>query len=146
MLAPSIYSDFVPSLFNGIESIFKMPSMSDKQSGFGISTDVQEFDDRYQLDMELPGYNKEDIKAELKNGYLTVSAEHSKETESKDTDGKYIRKERYYGQCSRSFYVGKEVSKEQIRASFENGILKLDIPKVKPAEKVEESNYISIEG
>jgi HSP20 family molecular chaperone IbpA len=146
MLAPSIYNDFVSNFFNGFGDMFRIPSMTEEHSGYGISTDVQEFDDHYQMDMELPGYNKEDIKAELKDGYLTISAKHSEENGEQDDNGKYIRRERCYGQCTRSFYVGKEVQKDKIHASFENGILKLDIPKEEPAPKVEESDVISIEG
>lgn len=147
MLAPSIYNDFVSNFFNGFGDMFRMPSEFVRGvNAYGMNTDVQEFDDHYQLDMELPGYDKGDIKAELKDGYLTVQVEHNSENDEKDENGKYIRRERTYGRCSRSFYVGKEVTKDKIHASFENGVLKLDIPKEEPVPKAEESNYISIEG
>lgn len=147
MLAPRIYNDFVSNFFNGFGDVFKMPSeISKEERDYGISTDVQEFEDHYQLDMELPGYAKDDIKAEFKDGYLTISAKRSEEKEEKDENGKYIRRERYCGQCSRSFYVGKNIDKDKIHAKFENGILKLDVPKEDPEPKIEECNYISIEG
>lgn len=147
MLAPSIYSDFVSNFFNDFGGFFRTPDKMNKELNVcGISTDVQEFEDHYQVDMELPGYRKEDISVELKNGQLTVSAKHEENTDEKDAEGKYIRRERYYGQCSRSFYVGKSVTKDNIHAAFENGILKLNVPKEQPAPAVEEDNYISIEG
>lgn len=110
-----------------------------------MKTDIKENDKGYELDVDLPGYKKEDVKAELKDGYLTISASNDNTKEEKDEDGKYIRKERYTGAVSRSFYVGKYVTEEDIHAKFENGILKLSVPKV-DAPKVEENKYISIEG
>ena len=110
-----------------------------------MKTDIKENDKGYELDVDLPGYKKEDVKAELKDGYLTISASNDNTKEEKDEDGKYIRKERYTGSVSRSFYVGKYVTEEDIHAKFENGILKLSVPKV-DAPKVEENKYISIEG
>ncbi|MGN0436848.1 MAG: Hsp20/alpha crystallin family protein [Wujia sp.] len=146
ILTPSIYNDFFGNVFDDFGGMFKHVANPSSTSGYGISTDVQEFDDHYLLDMELPGYNKEDIKAELKDGYLTISAKHNEEKNEKDKDGKYIRRERFYGQCSRSFFVGKNVTKEQIHASFENGVLQLNVPKVTEAPKVESDNFIAIEG
>lgn len=147
MLAPSIYNDFVSNFFNDFGGFFRTPGNINKElSVCGINTDVQEFEDHYQVDMELPGYKKEDISVELKNGQLTVSAKHEEKNEEKNEEGKYIRRERYYGQCSRSFYVGKSVTKDNIHAAFENGILKLDVPKEESVPAVEEDNYISIEG
>lgn len=111
---------------------------------YGMSADVKEYDDRFELDLELPGYKKEDIKAELKEGYLNVSAEHSEEKEEKDEIGKYIRKERYTGSTMRRFYVGKDITKEDIRANFENGILKIDIPKKEPVAIENKNQCIAI--
>lgn len=120
------------------------------------TTDIKEFEDRYELDMEFPGFNKEDIKAELRNGYLIVSAEHTeakdeKEAEGTDTEGaetekkepKYICRERFCGKTERSFYVGKELAKEDIKAKYLNGVLTLQIPKV-PAEAEKKSEMIDI--
>lgn len=148
MYAPSIFNNnFVDSFFNDpFDSVFDDMF----RSGFGnvgttaMSTDVQDLGDSYQMEMELPGYEKEGLKADLKDGYLTISAEHNSENDEKDENGKFVRRERYTGHCQRSFYVGEGVRKEDIKASFENGVLKLLIPK-KEAPAVEEQKYIAIE-
>ena len=111
-----------------------------------MKTDVRETDSSYELAIDLPGFKKEDIKAQLKDGYLTISASTSANNDEQDKDGRYIRRERYAGSCSRSFYVGEGVKEEEIRAKFENGILKLSIPKVENKPQVEEKKYIAIEG
>ena len=110
-----------------------------------MSTDVKENDDTYELDIELPGYKKEDVHAELNNGYLTISASKNENRDEKDEKGNYIRRERYSGSCSRSFYVGENVKQEDIHAKFEDGVLKLVVPK-EDKKKVEEKKYIAIEG
>lgn len=111
-----------------------------------MKTDIRETDNSYELDIDLPGYSKEDINAQLKNGYLTISASRNVSNDEKDDKtGKYIRRERYAGSMSRSFYVGEGVTQEDIRAKFESGILKLTVPK-KDAKAIEQSNYIAIEG
>ena len=104
-----------------------------------------ETDTSYELDVDLPGYKKEDVSAKLEDGYLTISASRNANNDEKDKEGRYIRRERFTGQCSRSFYVGEGVTQEDIKARFENGILKLSIPKVEK-KQVEEKKYISIEG
>ena len=111
-----------------------------------MKTDIRETDGSFELDIDMPGFNKEDLKAELKEGYLTISASTNKDDGEKDENGRYIRRERYVGSCSRSFYVGEGVKEEDIRAKFENGILKLSIPKVENKPQVEEKKYIAIEG
>ena len=103
-------------------------------------------DGHYELDVDMPGFSKEDIKVELKDGYLTISASTKKDNDEKDENGKYIRRERYMGSCSRSFQVGDSVKQEDIKAKFENGILKLSVPKEEAQPKVEENKYIAIEG
>ena len=110
-----------------------------------MKTDVKEVENGYEVAMDLPGFKKEDISAKLENGYLTITASKGLDKDEKNEDGKYIRRERYSGSCSRSFYVGDGVTEEDIKARFEDGILKLDIPK-KDAEKIEQKKYISIEG
>ena len=110
-----------------------------------MKTDVRETEDSYELDIDLPGFKKENISAELKDGYLTVTANKGADKDEKDKDGKYIRQERYSGTCARTFYVGEGVSQEDIHAKFEDGILKLSVPK-KDAKAVEQKKYISIEG
>lgn len=109
-----------------------------------MKTDVKETESGYEIDMELPGFKKEDIKAQLKNGYLTIQASQNTDNSQKDGDGKYIRRERFTGSVSRSFYVGENMTEEDIRAKFEDGILKLSLPKAE-ARKAEQTRYISIE-
>ncbi len=110
-----------------------------------MRTDVKETKDSYELDVELPGVKKEDVKAQLKDGYLTISAETKFDT-SDEHEGKYIRRERYYGTSSRSFYVGEELKEEDIKAKFVDGILKISVPKKQPEEKIETPKFIQIEG
>ena len=109
-----------------------------------MKTDVKETDKGYELDIELPGYQKEDVKAQLKDGYLTVQAVKNVNNDTKNEEGAYIRRERYAGTMSRSFYVGDNVTEADIQAKFENGVLKLAVPK-KEAKKVEENKYIAIQ-
>jgi len=96
--------------------------------------------------LELPGFNKDDIKAEVKDGYLIINASHAENKDEKDSEGKYIRRERYSGHCSRSFYIGDAVTEKDITAKFENGILKLNVPKKEKQEKIEEKKYVAIDG
>lgn len=93
-----------------------------------MKTDVREFDNSYELDVDLPGFKKEDIKVDFKDGTLTISAARNTETSEKDNDGKLIRQERYVGTCKRSFYVG-DIQPTDISAKYEDGILKLSVPK-----------------
>ncbi len=102
-----------------------------------MTADVKEYEDHYQLELELPGYKKEEVKVELEDGYLKIAAEHNEETEKKDDDGKYIRKERHYGKLQRNFYVGPRTKKEGITATFENGVLELSVQKETEGEKKE---------
>ena len=109
-----------------------------------MKTDIKENDKEYELTIELPGYKKENVNAELKDGYLIINANNEKNEEEKDEKG-YIRKERYFGSCSRSFFVGKNLKEEDIKAKFDNGVLTLNVPK--EVEKLpEEKKYIAIEG
>ena len=110
-----------------------------------MNTDIKENDNDYELTMNLPGVKKEDVTAELKDGYLTIHATSNQNKDEKDEDGKYIRRERYSGSCNRSFYVGDAITEEDIKANFENGTLKMTIPK-KEAKAVPEKKFISIEG
>ena len=111
-----------------------------------MRTDVKENATGYELHIDLPGYKKEDVRAELKDGNLTISATSRAETDKKDENGKYIRRERFYGNCSRSFYVGEHVEQTDIKAKFEDGILKIFVPKKEAKTVVEEKKYITIEG
>ena len=110
-----------------------------------MKTDVKEVENGYEVAMDLPGFKKEDISAKLENGYLTITAFKGLDKDEKNEEGKYIRRERYSGSCSRSIYGGDGVTEEDSKARFGDGILKLDIPK-KDAEKIEQKKYISIEG
>ena len=110
-----------------------------------MKTDVREKDGNYIMDIELPGYSKEDVKAELKDGYLTIQAEKNENSDEKTSQGDFVRRERYSGSCNRSFYVGDAITEEDIKANFENGTLKMTIPK-KEAKAVPEKKFISIEG
>ena len=109
-----------------------------------MKTDIHEKDGNYLIEMELPGYAKEDIKADLKDGYLTISAVRNETKEEKDAKGNCVRKERYTGSCNRSFYVGEQVSQEDIKAAFTDGILKLQVPKDVP-KAIEQPKLITIE-
>ncbi|MCC8067283.1 MAG: Hsp20/alpha crystallin family protein [Clostridiales bacterium] len=110
-----------------------------------MRTDVKESDSDYELIMNLPGIKKEDVKAELKDGYLTIQASTNTNNDQKDSNGKYVRRERYTGSFSRSFYVGEDVKQEDIKAKFENGTLILTVPKKVQQPVVEENRYIAIE-
>lgn len=143
MLRPSIFRDnFVENVF---DDFFRDPFFQSTgvRSVSAMKTDIQDLPDSYRIDMELPGFAKEDVRAELKNGYLTVRAAHTEENKS---EGSYIRKERYSGHYQRSFYVGDKVTQEDITASFKDGVLTLNVPKKERQPEVEETKYISIEG
>lgn len=145
MLMPSVFRE---NLFDDFFDDFYRPTgkTTYTSSANVMKTDVKETDDSYELDIDMPGYKKEDVKAEFKDGYLTISATTKSDNDKKDNNGKYIRRERYYGSCSRSFYVGEEVKQEEIKAKFEDGTLKISVPKKDDKPKVPENTYISIEG
>ena len=140
MLMPSIFND---NLFDDFFD-FNYPTFRYDTSEL-MKTDIKETDNGYEVTMNLPGVKKEDVKAELKDGYLTIQASSNTNKDEKDNDGKYIRRERYAGTCSRSFYVGDAVTQEDIKAKFENGSLDREIPKKEAKPAVEEKKYISIE-
>lgn len=110
-----------------------------------MKTDVKETETGYELDIDLPGFKKDEINAHLEDGYLTVSAAKGVDKDEKDNEGRYIRRERYSGSMTRSFYVGNAVTEEDIKAKYEDGILSLSIPKKDP-KAVEAKKYIAIEG
>ena len=109
-----------------------------------MKTDIKELDNGYEITMDMPGVQKENIKAVLKNGYLTVSASTESNKDEEDSNGRYIRRERICGTSSRSFYVGEGVRMEDVKAKFENGVLQIDIPKESP-KQIEENHLISID-
>lgn len=151
MLAPSIFG--MNDLFDDFGDVFEFSPAFRKQVAAtrNISSDIKELADGYQIEMELPGFAKEEVKAQLKDGYLTITAEHSAENKEENNEEdqkkeavKYIRRERYYGKCQRSFFVGKNVTEEDINAKFENGILTMYVPKEVKKPQVEEK-FIAIE-
>ena len=146
MLMPSIFGE---NLFNDDWMDFGFPEVDKalygKHANNVMKTDVKETDTGYEVDIDLPGFKKDEINAQLDNGYLTISAAKGLDKDEKDKKGKYIRKERYAGAMSRSFYVGEGVTQEDIKAKYEDGILRLSVPK-KDAKAVENKKYIAIEG
>ena len=145
MLMPSIFGE---NLFDDWMD-FSFPDIDKalygKHAKNEMKTDVRETEDGYELDIDLPGFKKDEVTAQLDNGYLTIQASKGLVKEQKDKKGKYIRKERYAGSMSRSFYVGDAITEEDVHAKYEDGILKLSVPK-KEAKAVEQTKHIAIEG
>ncbi len=152
LYVPSIFGenlmdDFMGSFLDG----FDQPAYTAKKSPvYGqntvrvMKTDITESQDGFALDMDLPGYKKDEIRLELENGALTITAEKAVDSEEKNEKGKVIRRERYTGKMARSFYVGEDINETDIKARFEDGVLKLFIPKKAPV--IPEKKTISIEG
>ncbi len=143
MLMPSIFGETI------LDDFFDFPRGNRKKaysSAAMMKTDITENDAEYELTMDLPGFSKEDVQAKLEDGYLSITASTSQNDDKQDANGNYIRRERYSGTCSRSFYVGENVTQEDIKAKFENGTLKLIVPKKEEVPKVEENKFIQIEG
>lgn len=152
MLMPSIFGE------NLFDDFFDDPFFHDKTARkterklYGhnaknlMKTDIKETDSGFELEMDLPGFKKDEIKVSLENGYMTISAAKGLDQDTQDKEtGKYIRRERYAGACERSFYVGENVTREEIKGEFKHGILKLSIPKKEAKPAVEENKYITIE-
>jgi|MGYP000436838686 HSP20 family molecular chaperone IbpA len=116
-----------------------------KHASHEMKTDVRETDSGYEVDIDLPGFKKDEINIQLDNGYLSISAAKGLDKDEQDKEGKYIRKERYAGSMSRSFYVGNAITQDDIKAKYESGILRLSVPK-KAAEEIESAKRIAIEG
>ena len=138
-----VFDDFDRDFFRGFRTPERM--LYGKNAPHMMKTDVRETESGYELDMDLPGFKKDEIKLELNNGTLTVSTQKSVEKKDEGKDGKVLRQERYAGSMSRSFHVGDHVTEEDVKARFEDGVLRLSIPK-KDAKKVEEKKTILIEG
>ena len=152
MLMPSIFGE------NLFDDFFGFPFYDDKSDKkvekklYGrhaqnlMKTDIKETDAGYELEIDLPGFTKDEVSAELNNGYLTVSAAKGLDQDEQEKDtGRYIRRERYAGSCQRSFYVGDDVTEEDIKGEFKHGILKLFVPKKEAKPAVEQKKYIAIE-
>ena len=138
MMIPRRHNDF-----DLIEDMFRDPFFTNEESKI-MKTDIKEKKDKYIIDIDLPGYEKENIKMSIEDGYLTVNASTNTEKEDKE-EGKFVRKERYMGSCSRSFYVGDAVENEDIKASFKNGTLRIEVPKKEEKKELPEKKYIQIE-
>lgn len=151
MLMPSVFGkDMFDNLFDfpfyDDRDFKKMEKQLYGRRGKNLmKTDVREKSDGYEVTMDLPGFKKDEVTAELKDGCLTISAAKGLDKDEQE-DGRYIRRERYAGACQRSFYVGEDVTEEDIQASFKHGILKLFVPKKEPKAPAEQKRYISIEG
>ncbi|MCI8835140.1 MAG: Hsp20/alpha crystallin family protein [Ruminococcus sp.] len=158
MMTPSIFGE---NLFDEFfDSFFDFPAFDDRSMQkaqrklYGrhavdmMKTDIQEHENHYELDIDLPGFKKEELSLELKNGYLIISAAKGlNQDEKEEKSGRFVRRERYMGSMSRSFYVGEEMKQEDVHAKYENGVLKLAIPKMEARKaQVEENKYIAIEG
>ena len=124
------------------DSMFDDPFFDRKETKW-MKTDIKEVGNNYVIEVDLPGYNKENIQIEMENGYLNITAKVDNSNEEEE-EGKYIHKERYYGECSRSFYVGDNITEEDIKASFKNGILTLTLPK-EEQKKIENKKFIPID-
>lgn len=131
--------------FDLFDELFNDPFFRGTNEVKLMKTDIREKDNEYLVDIDLPGYEKEDIKISVKEGYLTVSAKKETNNDEKDKDGNYIRRERYSGECSRSFYVGEETKVEDVKASFKNGILTLSISKKGEEKQIPEEKYVEID-
>ena len=148
MLMPSIFGENLFDEFFGDwdREMRRMDrQLYGKNAAREMKTDVHEHEDHYEVDIDLPGFKKEDVSAKLEKGYLTITAAKGLDKDEKNDKGVYIRRERYTGECARTFFVGEDVKQEDIKAKFEDGILKVSILKVEP-KKVEEKKYIAIEG
>ena len=146
MMMPSVFGR---DIFDDFMDGFAFPDVDKELYGKHaknvMKTDVKELDNGYEIIVDLPGFKKDEIDVQLENGYLTISASKGLDKDESDKDGKYIRRERYAGSMSRNFYVGDAITEEDIHAKFENGILKLDVPK-KDAKAVETKKHVAIEG
>ncbi len=130
--------------FDLLEDMFFDPFFRTNENKM-MKTDIKEHENSYTIDVDLPGYDKENIKVAIDDGYLTVHA--TMDNSNEDTEkGKFVRRERYFGECSRSFYVGDNIEVEDIKASFKNGTLTLEIPKKEEKKELPEKKYVQIEG
>ena len=141
VLHDSLFDDFM----DGFDDMFEHSPLYGKHARNLMKTDVRDCKDHYELDIDLPGFKKEDIHAELQDGYLTISAAKAVDKDEKDKQGRYIRRERNSGQCARAFYVGENVTEQDVKAKYSDGILQLSIPK-KDAPQEQPKKYIAIEG
>ena len=147
MLVPSLFTEnFVNDFFNGaFDRSTRTPSLFHASGSSLMSADIIEYKDHYEMELELPGYKKENVSASLKEGYLTIEAQREASNDQTEDEGHYIRRERFAGTLTRTFYVGEDVKQEDIKARFENGVLMLNVPKVDYKPEIEEARSIMIE-
>lgn len=141
MLFPSIFRN---NFFDDFDDFMDFPTT--RTDGSLMKSDVKDAGDHFELKMDLPGFKKEDVKLQLKDGVLSFEASTNKTNDQKDENGKYIRRERFQGTCSRSFYVGEDVKQEDIKAAFQDGVLTVTVPKEEPKKVEDTPQYIQIEG
>ena len=130
--------------FDLFDDFFRGDDFFSRREQSLMKTDIREREDKYIIEMDLPGYEKENINIELKEGYLIVSAKVEK-NENSDENERYVHKERFYGECSRNFFVGEDVTEEDIHAEFKNGILKVTIPKMDAKKELPQARRIEIQ-
>ena len=147
LMNDTMFSDlFDDPFFEGWRNMDRAAACDPNMSAGMMSTDVRETDKGYMVDIDMPGFKKDDISLDLQNGYLTVSAHRNSSHEDKDDNGRWLRRERYAGSCSRSFYVGEDVKDSDIHASYEDGTLCLEMPEPEAQQQVETKHQIAIEG
>ena len=147
LMNDTMFSDlFDDPFFEGWRNMDRAAACDPNMSAGMMSTDVRETDKGYMVDIDMPGFKKDDISLDLQNGYLTVSAHRNSSHEDKDDNGRWLRRERYAGSCSRSFYVGEDVKDSDIHASYKDGTLCLELPKPQEQQQVESKHRIAIEG
>ncbi len=153
MYMPSVFGenlmdDFMSDFDGGFNDGFfgRKDPMFGKHAKNLMKTDVKENEQGFELAIDLPGFKKDEIKLELDDGYLTISAEKNVSNDKKDESGKLIRQERYEGSMQRSFYIGEDITENEVKAKFEDGVLKLSVPKKEAKPEIPEKKYIAIEG
>ena len=147
LMNDTMFSDlFDDPFFEGWRNMDRAVTRGPNMSMGMMSTDVRESDNGYTVDIDMPGFKKDDISVSLNNGYLTVSAHKDEDSGDKDESGKWLRRERYVGTCSRSFYVGDQVKENDIHANYQNGTLCIQVPKIEAQPQVESKHQIAIEG
>ena len=142
----NLFDEMFDDMFNNMMPMVagRRNPLYGKHSKNLMKTDVRETESAYEMDVDLPGFKKEEVQVQLENGFLTISASKGLDRENEEKKGRYIRQERYMGQCSRSFYVGDSVRPEDVSAKFEDGILRVTLPKNTP-KQLEAKNTIAIE-
>ena len=143
MLFPTVFRN---NFFDDFDDFMDFPAIRNRNTGSLMKSDVKDAGDHFELSMDLSGFSKDDVKMQLKDGVLNIEATTKTEKDEKDEKGKYIRRERFQGTCTRSFYVGENLTDEDIKARFVDGVLTVCVPKKEDKPQIEENKYIAIEG